>query len=148
MSWYKYFLTLSVVVASKSKDPSTKCGCVIANKKNEILSTGFNGPMRNADDSKIPMTRPEKYQWMIHAEHNAILCSKKDLTSCIAYVSGRPCPICLQLLYHVGIREVYYTDWSKPKICEDQKKLYSIFYSAIKEPFICGYYTWSEVNDS
>lgn len=42
-SWDNYFIQMAELIASKSKDPSTKVGCVIVGPDNEIRSTGFNG---------------------------------------------------------------------------------------------------------
>jgi dCMP deaminase len=43
MRWDEYFIKMAFLVAEKSKDPSTKVGCVIVGPDNEIRSTGFNG---------------------------------------------------------------------------------------------------------
>lgn len=43
MKWDEYFIKMAMLVASKSKDPSTKVGCVIVGPDNEVRSTGFNG---------------------------------------------------------------------------------------------------------
>lgn len=134
MSWDKYFLDLTVKVSSRSKDPHTKCGCILVNSQNEVISCGFNGPVRNCDDSLIPNSRPEKYSYYIHSEINAVLSAKTSLVACKAYVSGRPCLYCTQILYHVGIRDIIYTDYSKPSSVHYPEKEFNIFLSAIEEP--------------
>lgn len=43
MKWDEYFIKMTMLVASKSKDPSTQVGCVIVGPDNEVRSTGYNG---------------------------------------------------------------------------------------------------------
>lgn len=140
MDWNTYFLKLAVTASFKSKDPNTKCGCVIADSKNRIVSIGFNGPSRNVRDELIPVNRPDssdkphKLQFFFHAELNAILSACTSLDNHIAYISGKPCLTCTQLLYHVGIRKIFYTDYSKPSSVHYPKDSFDIFFQAIKEP--------------
>ncbi len=73
LSWDELFILQATLIAQKSKDPSTKVGCVIVNDDNVILSTGFNGfPRGIEEDWKDRWKRPEKYHWVEHAERNAI----------------------------------------------------------------------------
>jgi len=43
MNWDRYFIEMAMLVAKKSKDPSTKVGCVLVGPENQVISTGFNG---------------------------------------------------------------------------------------------------------
>ena len=57
--WNKRFMELAFLVASWSKDPSTKTGAVIVGPDKEIRSTGYNGPVRGVDDDvKERLERP------------------------------------------------------------------------------------------
>lgn len=147
MSWDNYFLSIAVKAASRSKDPHTKCGCVIANPLHDIISTGFNGPVRCCNDDLIPKSRPEKYDYFIHSEVNAILSSKSSLYNCAIFVSGRPCLNCTQLLYHVGIRRIVYTDWSKPSTGHYPVDKFKIFMDAITDELKFEFIPWSDIND-
>lgn len=49
-SFDEYFIRMAMLVSEKSKDPSTKVGCVIVGPDNEIRSTGFNGFPRGVDE--------------------------------------------------------------------------------------------------
>ena len=49
--WEKRFYQMAELVASWSKDPSTKVGCVVVGPDREIRSTGFNGLPRGIKDS-------------------------------------------------------------------------------------------------
>ena len=43
LQWQEYFMGIAQVVAGKSKDPSTKVGCVFVGHHQNILATGYNG---------------------------------------------------------------------------------------------------------
>ena len=106
-----YFIALSYVVAQRSIDPSTKCGAVLVSKDNRILSTGYNGPIRGVDDSRIPLERPAKYTHMIHAEENCLLSysgATQDLDGATMYVTGAPCHKCLRMIIQKGIFNIVY----------------------------------------
>lgn len=53
-SWDKYYLGQLEYIASKSKDPSTKVGCIIVGPDNEVRSQGFNGFPRKVKDRITP----------------------------------------------------------------------------------------------
>ena len=111
--WGDYFLSLASVVAKRSCDPQTQHGAVIVGLNKEILSTGYNGFVRGINDEVLPNLRPEKYTWMIHAEHNAILnCARNGikLQNSTIYVTGPPCIYCLQYIYQVGITHIIHYD--------------------------------------
>jgi len=123
LSWDEYYLTIAFVTAQKSIDPSSKCGCVLVSEDNRILSTGYNGPIKGSDDSKIPLERPMKYCHMIHAEENALLAyngSYQDIEDATAYVSGRPCHRCLRMLLQKGITKIVYSNANVTK-CVDKE---------------------------
>lgn len=111
--WDSYFLAIAYVVSTRSIDTSTKCGAVLVSKDRRILSTGYNGPIRGMNDAKIPMTRPDKYYYMVHSEMNAILAyggSYDDIQGATCYVTGEPCHDCLRSLLQKGITRIVYTD--------------------------------------
>ncbi len=110
-SWDNYFLSLTFLIAQRSFDNSTKCGCVLVDEKNCILSTGYNGPIRGSNDETVPMTRPDKYFVMEHSERNAIYIAATNgiaLKNSKAYVTGLPCIDCLRGLLQVGVTEIIY----------------------------------------
>ena len=102
--WDKRFLELAEHVAGWSKDPSTKCGAVITKGK-FIVSLGFNGfPADTSDDPEIYDDRPRKYLRVLHAEMNAILSAKQDLTGCTVYVHPfPPCSQCAAAIIQSGV---------------------------------------------
>lgn len=108
-----YFLTVAYLCAQRSIDPSTKCGAVLVSKDRRILSTGYNGPIKGVNDDMIPLTRPDKYAHMIHAEENAILAysgSTQDLDDSTIYITGAPCHKCLRMIIQKGIFNIVYAN--------------------------------------
>ena len=103
--WDSYFMGLAYYVAIRSIDPRTKHGCVIVDYRHRIISTGYNGPVRGIDDSKVPL-EPEqykKYAYMEHAERNAIFSANKSVDGCTVYVTGWPCLDCARAMFQSGI---------------------------------------------
>lgn len=110
MSWDRYFIQMSQLVASKSKDRSTKVGCVIVGPDNEVRSTGYNGFPRGIDDKiEARHERPVKYQWTEHAERNAIYNAARAGIStggCRIFLQWFPCVDCARAIIQSGICEV------------------------------------------
>lgn len=113
--WEKYFFDICKVVASKSKDPSTKVGAVIVGKDNQILSTGYNGFCRGIKDdiNEVPerYDKPAKYDFTEHSERNAIYNAARHgikLDGSKIFVVGlSPCKDCARAIIQCGITEVY-----------------------------------------
>jgi len=115
--WDQRFLDLAFHIASWSKDPSTKVGCVVVGTDREIRSTGFNGfPRGISDDPERLADRSQKYPLICHAEENAIMHAARigmPLKDCLAYVTWPPCSRCARSLIQAGVSEVVV-----PKDCE------------------------------
>jgi dCMP deaminase len=107
-SWDDYFLQLAKQVATRSPDPNTHHGCVLVSPDKRVISTGYNGPVAGLPNELVPLTRPQKYDWFIHAEDNAVAFARCDLRGCTAYVTGQPCAACFRRLLQVGIKRIVY----------------------------------------
>jgi len=102
--WDHRFLSMAALVGSWSKDPSTKCGCVIVDG-NRIISLGFNGYPHGLEDKKDK--RGVKYDKTIHAELNAILHAKQPLIGRVLYTwPMQPCAKCAAVIIQSGISKV------------------------------------------
>ena len=123
MDWDQYFLKIADVVSQRSPDPNTKHGCVLVDKNNRVLSTGYNGPIHGLPHELIEWERPQKYLWMIHAEDNAVTFSKCDLTDSTAYITGRPCVPCLRRLIQAGAKRIVFGNREAKCISEDEKRV-------------------------
>jgi len=112
------------MVAQRSFDPNTKCGCVLVSKDNRILSTGYNGPIKGMNDDGIPLDR-DKLFFMIHSEVNALLSysgSHDDIQNSKCYVTIQPCHECVRALLQKGITEIYCSNLPLAK-CMDEKSM-------------------------
>lgn len=107
-SWDEYFIDITEQVSKRSKDPSTKTGCVIVDNKNRPVSFGYNGFVGGCNELKMSQERPIKYHLVIHAEMNAIMFSKRDLEGCVLYNLYAPCENCLKHIMQSGIKKIIY----------------------------------------
>lgn len=128
LSWDQYFLNIATEVAKKSKDPSTKVGCVLVDKKKRVISVGYNGLIQGADESKMTLEkRPDKYYFSIHAEMNAILFAHRDLIGATAYTTTAPCDNCLKYCLQAGIKRFVYKEARVKSFNLDKEKTMSSF---------------------
>jgi dCMP deaminase len=108
--WDAFFMEMAYLVASKSKDRSTKVGAVAAGHGNTVLSMGYNGFVRFADDEDDERhKRPEKYNWTAHAEINVICNAARNGTALFGtsmYSTSHPCIECAKAIVQVGFEEV------------------------------------------
>lgn len=110
MKWEAYFMNLAHNVALKSKD-TTKVGCVIVGEDNQILTTGWNGLARGVLEHPERHERPEKYDWTVHAEANAIANAARSgtaLKGSMLYCTHKPCTRCAGLIINAGIKCIVY----------------------------------------
>lgn len=90
---------IRLAIENVEQDGGTPFGAVIV-KNGEIVARGVNEMERSCDPTA-------------HAELLAIrrACQKlntTDLSDCVLYASGEPCPMCLGAIYWANIKEVYY----------------------------------------
>ena len=106
--WDECFMGVAYMMAMMSPDPATKHGAVIVDHHNRLTSVGFNGFPPDCDDSKLPTTRPDKYDLMEHAEANACNNATVDLEGMTIYVTGHPCLNCFRRLACNRIARIVY----------------------------------------
>jgi dCMP deaminase len=117
-NWNKRFMDLARHIAEWSKDTNTKVGAVIVDDENTILSVGYNGFPRGADDGiKERYERPKKYIYTEHSERNAIFNAVRSgvpLKNSKIYVTMAPCHECARAIINSGIKTVvsYEPDYS------------------------------------
>lgn len=109
--WDEYFLKIAETVSTKSKDPSSKMGCVIVDSKKRVVSLGYNGMLQGADESKMTLSeRPMKYYFAIHSEMNALIFAHQDLSGCTLYNRVATCENCLKYCLQAGIKRFVYRE--------------------------------------
>lgn len=108
MKWHRRFLELANHVATWSRDPSTRVGAVVVRPDRTIASMGYNGFPRGVNDTPDRYNeRSVKYQFTCHAEANAIVSAKEDLSRAVLYSSPlHPCNECAKLVIQSGIKTV------------------------------------------
>lgn len=105
--WDHRFLQLAALVASWSKDPSTKTGAVIVGPKNQVISVGFNGfPNSMPDSDALLNNRDEKYSRTVHCEINALIFANGPIPdgSSLYTVPFMSCDRCVVQMLQAGIK--------------------------------------------
>ena len=124
MLWDRRFMEMAKMVASWSKDPSTKVGAVIVHNR-KVVATGYNGFPPGIDDDTRLEDRSRKYPRIIHAEMNAILQAGHDARGATMYMffpaGGAPCANCTKHIIGAGItRLVVRTQRERTQWADDQ----------------------------
>lgn len=105
--WDVRFLDLAAVVATWSKEPNTRVGCVIVDDKRRVVATGYNGFPRGVKDTIERIEdREVKLAMTLHAEDNALLYAGRTVEGCTAYITHPPCSLCTAKLIQSGIKRV------------------------------------------
>ena len=105
--WNTRFLDMAALVASWSKDPSTKTGAVIVGPDKRVIATGYNGfPASMPDGPELYNNRAEKYSRIVHCEINAVLYAPSPLpTGAILYTwPFISCDRCVVQMLQAGIK--------------------------------------------
>ena len=128
MNWDDFFMGLAQYVAQKSKDKSRKIGAVAVNKRNVVLSIGWNGFPRDVDDDVCSRhERPLKYLITEHSERNLVYNAASEgikLGGAKIYVTWFPCCDCTRAIIQAGITELVCMepDW-EDSIWKEQFKI-------------------------
>ena len=131
--WKEWFLEIAKTVSLKSKDPATQVGCVVVEPHTKaVRSTGYNGMIYGMTETNELWERPKKYDYVCHAESNAIALAARHGTStdgCVAYITHFPCLSCFKLLIQAGIlRIVVPKDSVTVGAVEDRDKIYILMH--------------------
>jgi dCMP deaminase len=114
LGWDEYFIGIAEAVSKKSKDPSSQVGAVLVSKDHVVISTGFNGLARGLKDDRETLNdKWKKLNWVVHAEHNAILNAARygvSTQGCTLYVNKFPCFACMMVVVQAGLVRLYTND--------------------------------------
>lgn len=121
-----YYLSIARAVAQRSTCLRRQYGAVIV-KNDEIISTGYNGAARGAENccdvgecwrESHGVPHGEQYEKCVgvHAEQNAIISASRDrMLGATLYLYGQsdgkeieavPCDICKKMIWNAGIKKV------------------------------------------
>lgn len=102
--WDQRFFSLAEEVATWSKDPACKVGAVLVDPEHREFAFGYNGfPAGVADSIPRLGDRAKKNMLMVHAEVNAILNARRDLTGWKMYCTKPPCMDCATAIIQSGV---------------------------------------------
>lgn len=127
-SWDEYFLNIAKLVSSRSNDSQTRHGCVIVDKDNHIIGTGYNSFPKGMRDNELPNTRPEKYDYVVHSEVNCLLNCVVSPVGSRAYVTGQCCNHCCFCLHNAGVEEIIMAKAHGSFLLDEkQEKIFKLF---------------------
>lgn len=109
----KCYMRMAEQVAMLSPDTETQVGAVMLSSENRIIASSLNGFLRGAPDDQLPTTRPDKYQFIQHAERNLIYnCAYEGIrtkdTTIICTLS--PCLDCLRACFQAGVKTIIFKE--------------------------------------
>lgn len=134
---HQFWLEQAIHYASRSKDPSTKVGCVIVRPDGTMASAGRNGFPRGIEDQLGRLNdRETKIRLTIHAEMNALHFAREDITGSTAYCTFAPCEHCAIHMIQRGVKRVVWP-FAPPieRWIESQKRSEALFEEAGVEAF-------------
>lgn len=111
-SWDEYFMSMALLVSSRSACGRLHVGCVLVSAgthPNRVIAAGYNGFLPGAPHCSC--VRDGHEQATVHAEQNAITDAAKrgvSVQGSIAYITHFPCINCAKILAAAGIAEVRY----------------------------------------
>ena len=112
LTWDEYFVSLSLLLASRSPSMRLKVGSVIV-KNNRIISAGYNG--FPASTEHVSIMKNDHEINTIHSELNAIGDAAKrgvSIQGATIYINYFPCIYCTKSIIASGIKKVvYYKDY-------------------------------------
>jgi dCMP deaminase len=105
-------MKLALKASELSPDNRTKVGaCIVNLETGEIVSTGCNIMPNNCEDFTWELGEGlnNKHLYVVHAELNAILNARRDLTGLALFTTLFPCNECAKAIIQSGISHVFYS---------------------------------------
>lgn len=128
---YQVYMEMAKSIAKLSPDAETQVGAIMLSEEGRVISTSFNGYLRGTIDSILPNTRPDKYEYMQHAERNMLYnCCYEGIrtknTTIVCTLS--PCLDCLRACYQAGVKLIIFDElYSKFPNTDFYKDLDDVF---------------------
>lgn len=123
-----YFLNMAELVSMRGTCARRQVGCILVDKNNLVLATGYNGNPRGHKHCTDSPCKGAKLKGTglgldvceaIHAEQNALLQCKDVDKIKTAYITVSPCMTCVKLLLNTSCEEIVfmeeYIDNNNPK---------------------------------
>jgi dCMP deaminase len=110
LNWDEYFVSLAILISTRSPSSKLKVGSVIV-KDNRVISSGYNGFPSGAPHISIHKDGHEVNT--IHSEQNCISDAAKrgvSIENCTIYITHYPCINCCKYIISSGIKKVVYLE--------------------------------------
>ena len=113
MNKHKVYMNIAHEIKHLSHDLETQVGAVMLSPEGRIIATSYNGFVRSADDEALPRIRPDKYQYMQHAERNLIYnCAYEGIRTkgTTIYSTLSPCLECVRACFQAGVSKIIFDE--------------------------------------
>jgi dCMP deaminase len=108
-NWDNRWRGLLNIVAQWSEDPDSKYSAIIIDPITQNLrGIGFNGVPRGITFNPERHARPDKYNYFVHAEVNAIINAGGLVSGTTIYLLKPPCAQCAGAIIQSGIIRIKY----------------------------------------
>ena len=134
LSWDDYFMSIAIITAQRSPDPSTQVGSVLVGPDKKIKGTGYNGTPERIDWTREG--EDNKYLYVAHSELNCIINTpSRDLKNSILYTTLHPCADCAKAIIQAGIKKVWYLEnkYSDTPIVKAAAKMFDMSHIECKQ---------------
>lgn len=110
----EYFMSLALVVSTRSTCARRRVGAILVNYRNQVLSTGYNGSASGTThciDVPCSGVNHESGQGLdechaVHAEANALVQCPNAFEIETLYVTTSPCVPCVKLLLNTSCQRI------------------------------------------
>lgn len=112
----EYFLQMADLVAKRGTCARRQVGCVLVDRNNHVLATGYNGVCRGAihcidhpcAGAHAPSGQSLHLCEAIHAEENALIqCRSVDDIHTV-YSTASPCVLCMRKIVGTGAQRIVF----------------------------------------
>lgn len=123
-SWDKYFMDITLLVATRGTCLRRKVGAILVKDKH-VIATGYNGAPKGLKhcgeresgclrtQHNIPSGERHEISRAVHAEQNAIIQAAVhgfSIQGAKCYTTNHPCVLCTKMLINSGITEIVYAE--------------------------------------
>jgi dCMP deaminase len=115
---HQYFIEMAKLVARRSTCARRQVGCILVDRANRVLATGYNGQYSGSVhciDKPCPGVGLAPGTGLnlceaIHAENNALISCRNPEDITIAYVTASPCISCVRLLLNTPCKTIVFAE--------------------------------------
>lgn len=116
-SFQQWAINMAVLTAARSTCVRRQVGCILVNRHNHVIATGYNGVaagMNHCNEANpcagasAPSGTDLDLCEAIHAEQNALLQCHDVHTITRCYCTTAPCITCVKLLLNTSCREIIF----------------------------------------